>query len=722
LPQVRGQAAAVALAILTALALAVNGRLAVSNVQRMTEAASLVSHSHQVLERLQMLLSSLQDCETGQRGFVITGKPEYLEPYETGSKAVHERLAELATLSSDDAVERPIIESFREPADAKLAELARTIELEQTGQHDAAVARVASGAGKRLMDQLRAGVDQAVAHERELLEARARDSADAARTTRYTSIAGAVASLLLLVGTLRSARRRLLEREQATSRLYEEKERFRTTLSSIGDAVMVTDTQGRITMINPTASALVGYENDSALGLPLEQVFKIVNEETRHTVESPVSKVLRDGQIAGLANHTVLVRRDGSEVPIDDSGAPIRDAAGTMVGVVLVFRDISERHATERELQHRSELLQEQDRRKDAFLVILSHELRNPLAPIRNAVAILQRTDPSGEQARRARDVIERQVGQMTRLVDDLLDLSRITEGKIRLNKELVSLRESLRRAVDDHRSLFAGKRIAFEFHEPSDPIWVEADLARLSQVMGNLLQNAAKFTNPDGHVAVSLGAQGSHALLRVRDDGAGMDRETLAKIFQPFMQAENTLARTQGGLGLGLALIKNLVELHGGTVAAASAGLGKGTEFTVTLPLAKSPAPAAETPAQLHPRSLRILVIEDNPDAANTLRDLLEIHGHSVQIARNGRQGLDLALAESPEVVLCDIGLPELDGYEVARRLREAGSRSRLVALTGYATPSDIERAHDAGFDAHLAKPPDLEKLTRVLSAADAD
>jgi signal transduction histidine kinase/ActR/RegA family two-component response regulator len=408
-------------------------------------------------------------------------------------------------------------------------------------------------------------------------------------------------------------------------------------------------------------------------------------------------------------------------VPIDDSGAPVRGAGGQIAGVVLVFRDVSERREGERRSQRQAEELREQDRRKDEFLAVLAHELRNPLAPIRNAVAVLRLAPPGGERARRAREVIDRQASQMTRLVDDLLDIARITEGKIRLDRSPVRLDEVVQGTVDDHRELFQRKGVALELSGPGGEVWAMADATRLAQVVGNLLQNAAKFTSAGGRVRVSLETGGGQATLRVRDDGAGMDADTLARLFQPFVQADRTLARTQGGLGLGLALARSLVELQGGTIAASSPGIGRGTELVVTLPLVEPPRARGRDGAPLAGARRRVLLIEDNEDAADTLRDVLELDGHEVVLARDGHEGVDAAQAQDPEVVLCDLGLPGLDGFEVARRLRAAGSGAYLVALTGYATPEDAERALRAGFDAHLAKPADLGKLEALLASAPA-
>jgi len=317
-----------------------------------------------------------------------------------------------------------------------------------------------------------------------------------------------------------------------------------------------------------------------------------------------------------------------------------------------------------------------------------------------------------------AQEVLDRQTTHLARLVDDLLEVSRVTQGKIRLQKQPLDLAEVVRRTADDVRALFAERKVALELRDGGEALLVEADATRLAQVTYNLLQNAAKFTQAGGRATVTLERQGERAVLRVRDTGAGIDPATMARLFSPFAQGDGTLDRSLGGLGLGLAVSKSIVELHGGTIAARSDGEGKGAEFAVSLPLLRRDRAGPPAPSAAPPRvRRRVVLIEDNPDSALTLRDLLELEGHAVVVAPDGARGIEAALSAAPDVVLCDVGLPDLDGYEVARRLRAGGSRSRLVALTGYASPEDVERARAAGFDDHLAKPPDLGRLASILA-----
>lgn len=363
--------------------------------------------------------------------------------------------------------------------------------------------------------------------------------------------------------------------------------------------------------------------------------------------------------------------------------------------------------------------------RKDDFLATLSHELRNPLTPIRSGVYVLKRTCALDHRGREATGVIERQVDQLARLIDDLLDATRIARGKIQLRRTRLDLAEAIARSAQDFRSLFTANGVELSVGLHARPVWVDADPARVAQIVGNLLSNSAKFTPRGGRVSVSLAADDlGRAVLEVSDTGVGLDEETRAHLFEPFAQADRSLARSRGGLGLGLALVKGLVELHGGEVQAHSDGPDRGTRFTIQLPLTASPAdPAAVTLAHdqppPHPASRRVLVVEDNQDSADLLKEVLELGGHRVEVAYTGQQGLTRARDFLPDVVLCDLGLPDLDGFAVARELRKEPGLAPvwLVALTGYAQPEDRRRAREAGFDQHLAKPPDFEAIDQLLA-----
>ena len=552
---------------------------------------------------------------------------------------------------------------------------------------------------------------------------------------------------------------------------HEQHEWLRVTLSCIGDAVITTDTGGNITFLNPAAEALTGWSLQEVAGHPLAMVYQIVNEETRRTVENPVTKVLRDGLVVGLANHTLLFAKNGTERPIGDSAAPIRNSSGEVAGVVLIFhditrrriaekalreseeryrllvegvqdyaiftldprgiitswnagaerikgyqageivgqhfscfyppeaiaaglpdeelkagakegrfedegwrlrkdgstfwansiitalrdeagklkgfssitRDLTERHQLERE-KMQSEVLADLNRRKDEFLAMLSHELRNPLSPILNAVQLLRvqiHDDPAREQTIA---IIERQTAHLTRLVDDLLEVSRISTGTIRLKREPIDLKDAVERALEAVRSLISRRKQEILISRGPEPIWLDADPTRMEEVVVNLLTNAAKYSEQGERISLDVRQVGQRAVLRVADSGVGIAPDLLPFIFDLFTQAERSLDRSQGGLGVGLTIVRRVVEMHGGTVEAFSAGLGHGSEFVVRLPIA--PSPTGDSPSA-RPRVAdqaaakpRLLLVDDNRDSADTMAALLDQVGHDVRVAYSGMRG----------------------------------------------------------------------------------
>jgi PAS domain S-box-containing protein len=369
--------------------------------------------------------------------------------------------------------------------------------------------------------------------------------------------------------------------------------------------------------------------------------------------------------------------------------------------------------------------LKEADRRKDEFLAVLAHELRNPLAPVRNAIEILRSLPPPSPQLQWTHDVIDRQVRQLSRLVDDLLDVSRITSGKIELRKERVDLADAVRIALESSRPVIERGGHELTVRVTPEPVWLDADLARLAQVLSNLLNNAAKYTRPGGHIWVTAERRDGEALVSVRDNGLGIEPAMLARIFDMFTQAGSAGAHSQGGLGIGLTLVRRLVELHGGRVEARSEGIGRGSEFVVHLPVASAGSAAdarreEAVAAAAIPASRRILVVDDHRDAADSLCMLLKSRGHDVRVAYDGIEAVGAAVTFHPDVVLLDIGLPKLSGHEAARRIRDArGDDVTLVAVTGWGQEEDRRRAREAGFDHHLVKPVDLQAITRIIEKA---
>ena len=474
-------------------------------------------------------------------------------------------------------------------------------------------------------------------------------------------------------------------------------------------------------------------EDDLCREIAAGAAVAILAEEALHpwTVNSLLNALGRQGPWSDLPL-IVFTRGERSSESILEALGPLGNATilerpvrvSTLVSAVKAGMRARRRQYEVRDLLVRQA---DADRRKDEFLAMLGHELRNPLAAIRNALWLLDETGSGGEMETRQRDVIDRQTHHLVRMVDDLLDVSRVTRGKISLQHQAVNLGELVRRCLAElgMGRLAEAHELALELR--MEPVCVEGDPVRLEQVVCNLLHNAVKYTPRGGSISVTTCEEEAQAIIRVRDTGLGISEDMLGKIFEPFTQVESSRKRSEGGLGLGLPLVRSLVELHGGTVEASSAGRGLGSEFVVRLPqhalgseaIVPGPQeqPGAVVPAG-EPVRLRVLVVEDNHDGRESLRDLLELWGHEVETAANGPDGVDAALASLPDVALVDIGLPGLDGNEVAQRIRAAlgGDTMVLIAMTGYGQPEDRRRALQAGFDAYLVKPVDPDELARTL------
>jgi PAS domain S-box-containing protein len=633
--------------------------------------------------------------------------------------------------------------------------------------------------------------------------------------------------------------------DDETRELAAERERLRITLASIGDAVISTDAEGRVAYLNGVAESLTGWTQAAALGRPLPEIFHIVNEKTGQPAENPALRALQEGVVVGLANHTVLIARDGTERPIDDSAAPMMDDAGVPVGTVLVFRDVTERRQaeeaqarlaaivessqdviiskslqgiihtwnaaaerlfgytaeeaigrsitliippdrlheeteilsrisrgervehyetvrqakdgrlidlslmispvrdtegeiigaskiardiTERKLadealRNAMEALQEADRRKDEFLAVLSHELRNPLAPLRNGLQVMRLAAGDAALVANTRDMMERQLSHMVRIIDDLLDVSRIRSNKMELRRSRVSLADVVSSAVETARPVLEAAGHELTVALPPEPILLDADLTRLAQVFGNLLHNSAKYTEPGGRIWLTATREGGEVSVAVRDTGIGIPAHALPAVFDLFSQVDRSMERSGGGLGIGLALAKGLVEMHGGSIAAASpGGQGQGSTFTVRLPVVPSraeqaPAAAPAERASSGPKR-RILVVDDNVDSASSMAMMLELLGNEVRTAHDGLEAVALAEELCPHVVLMDVGMPKLNGYEATRQIREQpwGHETAIVALTGWGQEIDRAKSQEAGCSGHLVKPVDLADLQKLL------
>ena len=716
-----------ALVLLVVLAGAVLGYVAAGRVAHYDDQ---VVRAHEAIEACGALLSTIQDAETGQRGYLLTVDEHYLEPYVDAVEQVQVRFERLKSLTFGSPGEQAALASLDKHVRDKLSELQQTVDLVQHGDGEAALDIVRKNVGKAQMDQIRDDIADLQMAGHEQLQASEAEADSGYQMTLLAILVPAITATLLLGSVSFLLQRGMALRERAAALLAEQGERLRTTLASIGDAVISTDAKGMVTYLNAVAESLTGWTTAQAQGQPLAQVFRIVNESTREPVPNPALRALGEGVIVGLANHTVLIARDGSERPIDDSAAPIRCKKGEMVGCVLVFRDVSSRRLDEQRLLNQSERLRklaadlsDADRRKDEFLATLAHELRNPLAPIRNGLAVLRLSGDSAESVAQTRVMMERQLAHLVRLVDDLLDVSRISQGKVELRREPVSLAAVIANAVETSRPSIEAGGHQLDVRVPREPVHVEGDETRLAQVFANLLNNAAKYSEQGKRIELDAALEGPEVVVRVRDAGVGIPAEMLSRIFELFTQVDRSLERAQGGLGIGLTLVQRLVEMHGGSVEAHSDGAGRGSEFIVRLPAGEPPAsPGAprsvESPAA-SVRPLRILVADDNEDSAASLAMVLEIAGHTVRMANDGEQAVAVAADFRPDVVLLDIGMPRLNGYEACRRILEQPSNGQavLIALTGWGQDEDRRRSLEAGFHHHLVKPVDPATLARLLA-----
>ena len=467
---------------------------------------------------------------------------------------------------------------------------------------------------------------------------------------------------------------------------------------------------------------ILGYKPTANHEATFEMWKRRIHPEDRQTVLDALEKARQEHALFSQ-EHRIL-RDGGEEVWLAPIGHFHYDSAGEAVRFVGVFFDITERKRIEQELRHLAAELSEADRRKDEFLATLAHELRNPLAPVRNAVEILRLKSENEPELRRGQEVIERQLGHLTRLIDDLLDISRITRNKLELRKETVRLADVIRGAVESSRPAIDECGHELTVTLPPEPIDLNGDMVRLTQVFMNLLNNAAKYTPARGRIWLTAERQANEAVVSVRDTGIGISPKKLPQLFEMFFQIETTLERSHGGLGIGLWLVRRLVELHGGSVEARSEGLNKGSEFIVRLPILveQSQVQSSEGSRPMEKPAAtgyRIVVVDDNHDSAESLAMLLRLSGNEVRTAHDGLEGVRVVEEVRPQVALLDIGMPKLNGYEACRRIREQpwGKDLVLIALTGWGQEEDRRRTEEAGFDAHTVKPVDHSTLMNLLA-----
>lgn len=839
-------------AFVFAFAVVVIGGLAgFQSTKRLVRNERLVAHTNEVIADLDELLSTAKDAETGQRGFLITRNEIYLQPYSEATARLPKQLEGLRRTLSDNVDQLGRLAELERVLTQKMEELQGSIDRVRVGDSIGALGLVRDNRGLELMESARRRVAEMQVVENELLLTRGTESRESLRITMLSILLTAGMGGALLVAVFLLTQRSLRERQRSAEVLRDQRERFRVTLASIGDGVITTDINANITYLNAVAEQVSGWSLEQATGKHLDQIFRIINETTRLPVPNPAYRALQEGVVIGLANHTILIRRDESEVAIDDSAAPIRDEQGNVAGCVLIFRDISDRRLVEMEnlrqvdaarflvsiiessedaiigvsldgmiqtwnnaaerLYHYStseavghpitmlipndrkdeedrliarilkgerishfdtvrcnkeghsipvsltispvrdnhgeivgtskivrditeakeaerriytlmKELREADTRKDEFLAILAHELRGPLAPIRHRLEILKLSGDNPPLRNESIQKVDQQVLQLVRLVDDLLDVSRITRNKLELRRETLELGDVLNQAVEIARPLAESRNHKVIVSVPMQSMKVEADPVRLAQIFGNLLGNAHKYSDDGATIWLSVERVGDDVKVSVRDSGPGIAADLLPRVFDLFTQGRGQSERTQGGLGIGLTLVKQLVTMHGGTVEARSEGAGKGSEFIVWLPLElgkpKSGSASAALAVPVTP-ARRVLVVDDNAETAESLVMLLKLLGHETELAFDGVAAIEVAEQFQPDIMLLDIGLPKLNGYEVATRIRQEtwGDNILLAAVSGWGQDLDRQKSAEAGFDLHMVKPLDYTRLLQVLA-----
>lgn len=678
----------------------------------------------QVMTDLDQIISTVKDAETGQRGFIITGDERYLTPF---NEALHRLPTEVATFQSMPRIDisEPDVNRVTRLVDQKMAELRRTVELRRTGGFDAAAEAVRSGQGQHLMEKLRTEVARLQSIKTSALE---RDRQASDRLTWIRTVVFFVTSLLNLV-VLAWAYRRIAEsiklRDQALAEaarrdldLKRQKDLLSVTLASIGDCVIVTDQAGRITFMNKVAEEVTGWKLKEANGRPTTEIFHIINEQTRQPVESPVEKVMKEGVIVGLANHTILIRKDGTEVPIDDSGAPIRDANGVVHGVVLVFRDFSEQKNASRELREAKEAAETASKAKDQFLAMLSHELRTPLTPVLATLNLWEVSGNLPEPVRSDVQMLRRNIELEARIIDDLLDLTRLGRGMVSVSPEETDVHELLELLIGLSQSELHEKDLNVSLRLEALRHYVHTDAARLQQVLWNILLNAIKFTGSGGNITIGTSNDADGKIdVSIADTGIGMTPETMSKLFVPFEQGDPTHHRRYRGLGLGMTISNALIKLLKGKLSVDSPGLGQGSTFTVSIPTVTG-APATTEPdgaLPTVPGKVNLLLVEDHLDSARALAGLLEKRGYKVESVPTVAKALEALEREEFDLLVCDLGLPDASGIDLITEVRKT-KRTPAIALTGFGMQQDIERSQQAGFNSHLTKPVSVRKLELTI------
>ncbi len=732
----------VAIAALVAL-LSINGIVAFAQIHRLRAHTNRVENSFTLLRQIEAIESTLKSAESGQRGFIITGEETYLEPYTAAVIALDSLLSQVTSLIMDD--DQSIVEKIRELkrlASEKMDELASTIAVRRDQGFEEAQSLVANNLGKRTMDSI-----SSIVHELRVIENQHVEEYEVTAATTFgsallTSLLSTVASLVLVVAVLYILQRNRLHAEETAAAIRSEHELLQASLArnthleienrrmdqymrsiieQVQDyAIFGMDDQCCATTWNEGVKHVLGFEEGEFLG---HDVRKLIFTPEAIEIGIPQAEFETAAKEGRASDDRWMMTKEGKRFWASGITSAVKDANGKLIGFSKVMRDLTERKRDEDEMAALAASLSETDRRKNEFLATLAHELRNPLAPIKNAIDLMSMSYLSPEN-QELRDTVARQVQQVIRLIDDLLDISRIGHGKLTLQKSIVDLRDIIKSSVEASVTFVREKKQNLTVSICDSPSLVHVDPARITQVFSNLLNNSSRYSDSDSNIELTLSVDSTDgefgtATVVVRDDGIGISQERLGEIFQMFSQVQDLAGRGNAGLGIGLTLVKTLVELHGGTVSAHSDGLGRGSCFTVKLPLASeavlaSPPPAIANETPILFRSFKVLVVEDMRALRTIMSRLLQRLGHEVEVAEDGLEALEVLTNFDAEIIFSDIAMPGMTGYDLARKLRETSScaSTYLVAMTGYGQFSDRTQSRESGFDEHMVKPVDIQKL----------
>ncbi|EMI21210.1 signal transduction histidine kinase with CheB and CheR activity [Rhodopirellula maiorica SM1] len=730
--------------------LVITGFVTFHNTRRLRAHTDLVGHSHKLLGVLERIESTIKSAETGQRGFLITAQEPYLEPYYEAITAIDGLIGELESITKSDPVRYAKIAPLQDLIDQKLDELSTTLDVRRQAGFESAQTLVATNIGKRTMDSIHDQIAKFRRSEESSIARREQVAATTYWTALATGLISTVAGLTLVVGVLylvqhnryraekyaialKVERNRLQETLDRARQLESENAKMdqymRTFLEQIEDyAIFAMDAECRATTWNRGVLKVLGFNEADFIGKDIRE--RIFTPEAI-AMGIPDSEFATAAMLGSASDDRWMMRADGERFWASGISSVVKDKDGKIVGYSKVMRDLTERKRDQDQLAELAAKLSEADRRKNEFLATLAHELRNPLAPIKNAIQLMSMSELPAD-TEELRQTMARQVEQLIRLIDDLLDVSRISRGKIQLNKEVVNLSNVIKAAVEASSTFIEEKEQHLRLAFCDQDVFVRADPARMTQVICNLLNNSSRYSDSDCTIDLSLSVQADEgdrgsAVIVVRDNGIGIATDRIDEIFQMFAQVDDSLRRGNAGLGIGLTLVKTLVEVHGGSVSAQSEGIGMGSTFTVRIPLAD---PSEETVAKhvaTEPlsatKSFKVLVVEDMQALRTIMARLLTKLGHEVEVAEDGLSALEKLSESIPDVIFSDISMPGMTGYDLARKLRERDATANiyLVAMTGYGQSADREQAHNSGFDEHMIKPVDITKLQSLFQRLSA-